>query len=329
MRFLRPEFAPWWQLLPVLAAFCIARTLYVRRQRARARVDPRFRSLSRRSSWVRDVAIVTLAGIAGASLVFALVRPQARLTTSVPQYEREDLVIMLDRSASMRAHDVAPSRFARATDEIRDFIRNKPDNIDRVGLVGFAGSSVILSYLTRDLDTVAFYLDWIENDPQTLLGTDIGAALKNALEVARKDDRQTTKIFVLLSDGEDYGDQLTKEVAVFRQEGRHINSIGIGSDLDVPVPIVTPDGKETPLRDDDGRVVRTRFEEATLRRVAAATGGRYVRSRSAGDLTRALADIEQGERKIVGWRTTTDYRDLFPAALALAGAAIAGLWICL
>jgi len=272
---------------------------------------------------------VTLAGIAGAALAFALVRPQMPLTTRVPQYEREDLVIMLDRSASMRAHDVSPSRFSRATDEIRYFIQNKPENIDRVGLVGFAGSSVILSYLTTDLDTVAFYLDWIEHDPQTLLGTDIGAALKNAREVAAKDVRQTRKIFVVLSDGEDYGDQLAREIAVYRQGGQHVNSIGIGSDEDVPVPVIQPDGKEAALRDDDGRIVRTRFEEATLRRIALQTGGRYVRSREAGDLTRALQEIEAGERTLVGWRTTTDYRDLYPAALALAGAAIAGLWIFL
>ena len=63
---------------------------------------------------MREAAILALATIAGGALVFALVRPQAPLTTRTPQYEREDLIIMLDRSASMRAHDVAPSRFARA-----------------------------------------------------------------------------------------------------------------------------------------------------------------------------------------------------------------------
>jgi Ca-activated chloride channel family protein len=236
---------------------------------------------------------------------------------------------MLDRSASMRAHDVMPSRFSRATDEIRYFIQNKPENIDRVGLVGFAGSSVILSYLTEDLDTVAFYLDWIERDPQTLLGTDIGAALKNAREIVAKDNRKTRKIFVVLSDGEDYGNELAHEITVFRQGGQHVNSIGIGSDNEVPVPIIQPDGKETSLRDDDGHIVRTRFEEATLRQIAAQTGGRYVRSRRAGDLTRALEEIEAGERRLIGWKTTTDYRDLYPAALAVAGAAIAGLWMAL
>jgi len=249
VRFLRPEFATWWQILPVLLAACTVRYLYLRRQRRLTPVSERFRALSRRSTWAREAAIGGLALVAGGALVFALARPQAQLATRVPQFEREDLVIMLDRSASMRAHDVAPSRFARATEEIRTFLRNKPENIDPVGLVGFASSSLILSYLTRDLDTVAFYLDWIEGDPQLFLGTNIGAALKNALEVARKDDRKTRKIFVLLSDGEDFGGELNRQLAVYRQEGHHINSIGIGSDEEVPVPEMQPDGREIPLRE--------------------------------------------------------------------------------
>jgi Ca-activated chloride channel family protein len=329
VRFLRPEYATWWQLLPVLAACGTIHAFYVARQRRRAALPARFRPLSRRSTWWREAAIVALAGVAAGALIFALVRPQAQLTTTLPQFEREDLVIMLDRSASMRAHDVSPSRFGRATGEIRDFLRNKPENIDRVGLVGFAGTSVILSYLTRDLDTVAFYLDWIESDPQTLLGTNIGAALKNALEIAKKDDRKTRKIFVLLSDGEDYGGEVNRELAVYRQEGHHINSIGIGSDNEVPVPELQADGKELPLRDEAGRIVRTKFEEGTLRDLASASGGRYVRSRTGGDLTRALQQIEQGERRLVGWRTTTEYRDLYPLALAAAALAMAGLWMVL
>lgn len=329
MRFLRPEYATWWQILPVLLAVLTIRFLYLQRQRRLTPVAPRFHSLSRRSTWIREAAILAFAALAGGALVFALVRPQAPLTTRTPQYEREDLIIMLDRSASMRARDVAPSRFSRATQEIRTFLKNKPENIDRVGLVGFAGSSLILSYLTRDLDTVAFYLDWIENDPQNLMGTNIGAALKNALEVARKDDRRTRKIFVLLSDGEDYGGEVNRQLAVYRQEGHHINSIGIGSDEEVPVPEIMPDGSEIPLRDENGRVVRTRFEEATLRELATATGGRYLRSRTGGDLAKALHEIEAGERKLVGYRTTTEYRDLYPGAMALAAAAVAALWLLL
>ncbi len=42
--------------------------------------------------------------------------------SAMPELERQDLVILLDRSASMRAHDIKPSRFSRATLEIRNFL---------------------------------------------------------------------------------------------------------------------------------------------------------------------------------------------------------------
>ena len=108
-----------------------------------------------------------------------------------------------------------------------------------------------------------------------------------------------------------------------------MTEIGIGSDAEVAVPEVQPDGKERPLRDESGRIVRTKFDEATLRDLAAASGGRYLRSRTGADLTRALQQIEQGERRVVGWRTATEYRDLYPWSLALAALAIGGLWIFL
>jgi Ca-activated chloride channel homolog len=329
MRFLRLEFVPWWELLPALVACWAVHYFYMRRVAHLARVAPRFAPLSRRSTWVRETAVLALSLTAAGALVVALTRPQALLAERLPEYERQDLIVMLDRSASMRAHDVKPSRFSRATSELQNFLRHKPDAVDRVGLVGFADASLILSYLTTDVDTVSFYLDWIDRDPQTLLGTDIGAALKSARDVASKDNRQTRKIFLLVSDGEDYGDALAKELAVFRTEGLRIHCIGIGSDQDAPVPIFEPDGRETVLRDADGKIVRTKFEEATLRQIAAQTGGRYIRSTTGAELARGLEDIVKGGRRIQGWRTTTEYRDLYPAGLAVAAAAGAILWLLL
>jgi len=229
----------------------------------------------------------------------------------------------------MRAHDIPPSRFLRATAEIRNFLRNKPDSIDRVGLVGFADASVVLSYLTSDVDSLMFYLDWIDGDPTPLLGTNIGAALRSAREVAQKDDRQTRKLFLLVSDGEDYGAELDGALATFREENRRVHCIGVGSDKDVPVPLRQADGQEAWLRDDEGRIVTTKFEEATLRRIAASTGGRYARSTTGGELARAMADVVRGERRLVGWRTSTDYRDLYRAGLIVTAVAGAALWMLL
>jgi Ca-activated chloride channel family protein len=329
MKFLRPEFAAWWQLLPLLVAVWALRLHYVTRQRRKLAVGARFVSLSRRSGWLREAAVLLLMLSTAGAMVFALMQPQAMLTRRTPEYERQDLVLMLDRSASMRAHDISPSRFARATTEIRTFLENKPEGVGRVGLVGFAGSSLVLSYLTADLQTVAFYLDWIQNDPQTLLGTDIGGALKNAREVERKDDRPTRKVFLLISDGEDYGGELARQVAGFRNDGLRVHCIGIGGEEEVPIPVINPDGREAFLRDDAGRVVRTKFEEGTLRQIAAQTGGRYVRSSTGGELAAAIEEIVKGERRVQGWRTTTEYRDLYATALSAAAAAAALLWLLL
>ena len=188
---------------------------------------------------------------------------------------------------------------------------------------------MILSYLTADIGSISFYLDWIESDPTILLGTNIGAAMKSAREVAAKDDRPTRKIFLLISDGEDYGSELQQSLAAFRSDRLRVHCIGIGSDRSVSIPIRQPDGQETFLRDDAGRLVQTKFDETTLRQLAATTGGRYVRSTTGSELTKALAEIARGERKLLGWRTTTEYRDLYPAGLAVAAAAGAALWLLL
>jgi len=306
MTFLRPDLAPWALLVPLIVAFWMVHR-YVR--------------------GVGNVGVLVSGTLAAAALAVALLRPQATFAQRLPEYEREDLVIMLDRSASMQARDIQPSRFARATLEIRNFIRQKPEGIDRIALIGFADAAVVLSYLTDDTDSLLFYFDWIDADPTPLFGTNIGAALKSAMDVARKDDRPTRKLFLIVSDGEDYGTELRRAVIAARAEGYQVNCIGIGGGESVPIPIRSADGRETLLRDDTGTPLTTRFAEKTLSDIAAATGGRYVRSATGDELRRAIDGIVAGERRVVGWRTLNERRDLYQAFLAIAALAGAILWV--
>lgn len=326
MRFLRPDLLSWWLVLPVVAA-CWALHARLRRGfRRRTAIDPRFASLSRRSGWPRDAAVLAFGAIAASAIVFALMRPQILLAARVPDYERQDLIVMLDRSVSMRARDLTPSRFARATRELRTLLRNKPEGIDRIGLVGFADSSVILSYLTDDVESLLFYLDWLDGDSTIFFGTNVGAALTSAREVARKDDRPNRKRFLLVSDGEDNGNELDAMLAAFRRDGYRVDCIGIGSDDPVPIPLAAADSEESYLRDDAGRRVTTTFSEATLRRVASATGGLSLRSTTGDELARAIPEAVRGDRRILGWRASTEYRDVYP--YALGAAALAAVVLC-
>ena len=327
MRFLRPDLIRWSLAVPVIVAVWAVHWRMTRAFRRRARIDARFEVLSRRSTWRREAAVLAVGVAAAAAVVFALMRPQVLRAERVPVYEQQDLIVMLDRSVSMRARDILPSRFERATQELRTLLLRKPEGIDRIALVGFADSSLVVSFLTSDVESVMFYLDRIDEDAAVLFGTNIGAALKSAMDVAKKDDRATRKRFLLLSDGEDNGTELTAALAALRRGGYRVDCIGIGSDRAVPIPLTASEGEESFLRDDSGRRVTTKYAETTLVRVAQETGGRYARSTTGTELERAMSALAGGERRILGWRSSTQYRELYPLGLAIAAAAAAVLCI--
>ena len=327
MRFLRPELAVWFLALPALIGAWAVHA----RVRARFRnavVSPQLRSRSRLTTWRRDAAVLVCAAAAWTAIVIALMRPQVLIESQTPEYAREDLIIILDHSASMGARDVTPSRFARAAQEIKSFLANKPDIIDRVGLVQFSGTSLILSHLTRDVDSLSFYLDWIRESPEVRFGTDLGAALATARNLVGKDDRTTTKVFLIISDGADQGTQLAKELAVVRDERTRVYTIGIGADREAVIPVVNADGVETLLQDEDGRPLTAGFDESTLRDIASQTGGRYVRSMTGADVSLALRDLVLRERPLLATKTTTEYQDFYRESLMVAAIA-AGLLLCL
>jgi Ca-activated chloride channel family protein len=321
MRFLNPHLASWFLGLPLAAAAWYLHVYAKRRFRERAWTGPHVQALSRLSTPAHDRCALGFALLAIVFVTLALMRPQIMVERRAPDYERTDLIIVLDRSASMWARDVPPSRFGRAVREIRSFLARKPDGIDRVGLVGFAGTALIVSHLTRDLDSLFFYLDWIEGDSEARFGTDLGAALAEARELARKDARKTRKIVMLLSDGDDQGTQLAAEVAALRSEQMPVYSIGIGSDREVPIPL-TGQSVAGVLQDENGVVLRTRFTETTLRDIAARTGGRYFRSITGGELAGAMAGVVDRERTVRGWTVSKDYRDLYRECLVAGGAAL-------
>jgi Ca-activated chloride channel family protein len=319
IRFLHPDMAIWLLAVPAAAACWLVHVLYKHACRRRAAVPERFAPLSRRSSPLRDVAILTLAAISIGLLVAALAEPQLLRERTEPEYERQALILILDRSVSMRARDILPSRAERALVEIKNFLRRKPDAIERVGLVGFAGSPVILAYLTKDLDNVMFYLDWIADDPTLLYGTDMGGALTSALEVTHRDPTETHKMFLLISDGEDQSGGVAAAVAAVKAEHIRVHCIGIGSPVESLIPVGFEGGRNIFLRDDDGNLLTTRFNETTLRSMAEATGGVYVRTTNGDDLRDAIETIARSELRQTGFKTTTEYRDVYPLLLAAAG----------
>jgi Ca-activated chloride channel family protein len=319
MRFLQPDLMVSLLILPVLALLWFLHWKAKYGFRGHAGYDGgMLQALSRQSTGGRDLAVLAAALLASAALGLALMRPQLYLDRMLPQYEQQDLVLILDRSVSMNARDVPPSRFARAVDELRSFLAEKPGEIDRVSLVGFAGASIVLSHLTRDLEALFFFLDWILEDPEIYYGTDIAEALTTALEVTKKDDKATRKIFLLLSDGDDQSQKLTALLTELQGQGIRVHSIGIGSENAVPMPVMHAGGDTEYLEDEEGNQLTTQFDESTLRMVASMTGGSFFRSTTGHELGGFMQEVLAQEQRQTGWQRSVDYLDMHVPLLLLA-----------
>ncbi len=322
MTFLRPEFLNLgWGLL-ALTVWCAVslRALAAARRRlgvASNLLTSRPSSLFRRG--LQHTAGLLLLGC----LILAAARPQTTVERRIADVRKLDVVLLLDISPSMRAQDIYPSRLARATDVIGSFIATKLKE-DRFGLVSFSDTSLTLSYLTSDPRNLSFYLEYLRNQGVLQYGTNIGGAIRNGMVVLTRQAEidqavsRNKKVFILLSDGEDYGDNLKFAVDEAVRRDIAVYCIGIGSRTGAYIPIGEENGKVQYLLGKDERPILTSFDESSLRMVADQSGGRYYRAYSGTDMTQALNDIFLRTREIQGFRRVREVREHFREFLLAA-----------
>jgi Ca-activated chloride channel homolog len=322
MTFLRPEFLNLgWALLAltVWLIFSLGRL-----HRARRQLGGALQSLVSRPSSLSRRALQMALGLAAlACLILALARPQSVFQRRVVQLRQMDAVILLDVSPSMRAQDIQPSRLARATGVIARFLQKKLPG-DRVGLVAFAGNSLALSYLTGDPKNLLFYLDYVRGQSALQYGTNIGGALKSGMVMMTRQGeieagaRKNKKVFILLSDGEDHGEELKAEEREIVERGIPVYCVGVGSRDGALIPVGEQNGRMRYLTASDGEPIRTTFNDSTLQDVAERSGGRYYRVQTGPEMTQAFDDIFLKAREVQGYRLVTESKELYMELLAAA-----------
>jgi len=273
--------------------------------------------LGRLSSSFRHLRLTVFFLVGSGSIILALSEPRFEVEREEDVYRKINVVFILDTSLSMRAKDIAPSRIDRARQEIQNFILHRRENIGQIGLINFAGSSVILSYFTEDAQNILFYLDYLRTDIRPTFGTDIGSGVKNALVLLEKERaldesiRPEDTIFILISDGEDYGETLRQSVQQAANIGIRTYCVGLGTQMGGYIPIGERDGHTVFLLDEAGEKVLATFDEGTMRWVSGATGGRYYRSYTGSDLYGNLNEILWNERKVIGTMKVREQTPLY------------------
>lgn len=215
-------------------------------------------------------AILVLAAFA--LIVVALARPQMGYITRDVTQRGRDIIIAVDTSKSMLATDVTPTRLARAKLVAQDFL-NLVEG-DRVGLIAFAGSAFLQAPLTLDFGAVLNSLDELDTNIIPKGGTNIGAAIRMAEEAFGKGEG-STRVMIILTDGEELDADGIAAARQAKEKGMHIFTLGIGSGEGSLIPIRTDDGTSDFVRDQSGKPVQSRLDETRLREIAEAGGGFY------------------------------------------------------
>ena len=194
-------------------------------------------------------------------------------------------MVALDISRSMLVQDLKPNRLDRAKLEISSLISRLEG--DEVGIVLFSGASFIQFPLTSDYTTARTYLNHASPNAISRQGTVIAEAIDTAM-VGFSNERESQRIIVIMTDGENHEDDPITAARRAAEEGAVIYTVGFGSPDGGPVPEFDDHGNITGFRQDaQGRTVISSIDEIALQQIADSGGGRYFRAAERG----AMADL--------------------------------------
>jgi Ca-activated chloride channel family protein len=266
--------------LPLVLAVLAVVIARLRRSQWQAFAADRLRPIliKRRSPITRWISFSLLL-LACISLVIALTRPHEKAGTREEKILSRNVLIALDLSRSMRVQDVKPDRLSRAKIAIYELLEELPN--ERVGIIGFAGSSYVYAPLTVDHAAVRQTVEQIDENWATLGGSNLKEALELAIDTLKKTGQKQNAL-VIFSDGEKHDDSLDDIASEAELAGVNILAIGIGTENGDYVP--NADFPSNRMVDETGQPVISRLQPEVLRNLAEATNGKYASAGSGDDI---------------------------------------------
>lgn len=260
------------------------------------------------------------------SLIFALLLI-AWLGPTFGNSQREikaigkDIFIAVDLSKSMDAHDVQPSRLEKVRYELKKMV--DAFSSDRVGIIIFGSEAFMQSPLTFDGSALNLFIESLHTDLIPHGGTDLAAPLELALDKmeleVNPESKPASRVVILISDGEDFGEEALEITAKYEKEGIRLFTLGIGTSEGSRI-------RERRLykRNKQGEEVITKLNADALQDLAQRANGSYYeinnRKNETQQLINAVSAIE-GEMldaRIVDVSANRYYYFLAAALLLLA-----------
>lgn len=303
-------------IIPVLVLFYAALYFWKKRKQKQFASPGMFTLLSPDRSWFKPALKFGLILLALISLSFALVNPKIGTKMETVSREGVDIVFAIDVSKSMEAEDVAPNRLEKSKQLVTQILNNLGS--DRVGIIAYAGSAFPQLPITTDYASARMFLQSMNTDMVSSQGTAIGEAIELAKTYYNPDDG-TSKVLILISDGEDHIGEVGAVAKEAAAQGIRIFTIGVGTERGGPIPVKRRGITQSYMKDLSGETVITRMDEQTLREIAAATNGDYVRGNVTAEVTEKVSDFLQNlDKTQFESRQFAEYQSQFQWFLGLA-----------
>jgi len=289
--------------------------------------DGRVSPLRERWSPLGDLPLWLCLIAACAGLVLALARPRA-LAPGLGRIGL-DIVVLQDGSASMAVRDTAAgTRWQRSM----QFMRRLGDALrwdeDRVALTVFARIATPQVRLTRDPNTVFFFLDRLATqspfrlEDDTTWDTNVEQGIAWGLRLLQKDREihgpsPNAPAFLLISDGESWSGEVARAIDRIRAERIPLYVVGVGTLAGGRLPRVSfPDDEEPPP-------TMSHLDRRGLQRLALEGQGLYFELDRDLDRDIANAVIDGGRRsapsRVQAAAVTDVYWPLLAGACLMAG----------
>ncbi len=281
-----------------------------------------FDSFSLRKSWWKAI----LMSLALAGFVVAVCRPQMGEGQKEVKSMGLELMIAVDVSRSMLAEDVRPSRLEHAKKEIMNLLDKLSG--DKVGLIAFAGSAVLLSPLTVDKSALKMFVEGLSPNSVETQGTEIEKALSEAKEAFARggtdsdDVSHVTKVVLVISDGEDHEKGAESKAKELADLGMRVFTMAFGTEAGGRVALRDERGNLIGyLKDKDGQAVVSKVNGNFLRTLAeVGKGSFYHVTFGGGQMTSLVEDLDGLEKAEFDTTVATSYDEryqylLLPAIL--------------
>ncbi|MEQ9592798.1 MAG: VWA domain-containing protein [Cyclobacteriaceae bacterium] len=235
------------------------------------------------------------------SLLFALLIV-AFLGPSFGDSKREvksvgkDIMLCVDLSKSMDAFDIPPTRLEKIKFEMKRIV--EAFNSDRIGVIIFSSEAFMQSPLTYDQNALNLFIETMNTGLVPSSGTDFGPPIKMALKKLEDQEgpssQQKSKVIVLISDGEDFGENTDEVLKEVQDEDIKLFTLGVGTQEGSQ--LYAGKGFKT---DRQGNTVVTRLNSTSLQSLANKTGGQYFEiNETKNDVSRLINTISRIEGEL-------------------------------